>query len=616
VCSALTNSQLPTSKSLGWKSARRRRQLVVAGALLITLFGGLLRFEAVVANYGWMGQPGWSLAFERHVVPIVKKLHPESIVWGPNRNPYVGGDPINYLRFAREMRSFYQAHVREPVFLALTRGFLWMSGGRDIAVSYASAFAGTLAILATFLLGVAMGSRAAGLAAALALAIEYQAITWSMDGWRDDTFMLFVTLSAASLIVVSRQPTRLSAVLAGVAAAGACLTRISSLSFIVPALIWMVAMPGPVPRRIAARHAGIVALVCAALTGPYLFNCWRATGDPLYALNYHARYYRSAEGLVPDESVGALQYASAKLASRPIATLDTASQGLVTVPFFNKWNGWAPWASWIGPVLRAFAALGVLLAVWLPRGRLLLVIMITSLVPYALTWSVGGGGEWRFTQHVYPAFLVLAFLALAAIVAGIRYVVRTRHVPLVLSRQHRRQAIAMAAAVLIGLTGFAIAPFLVMWESLAAGDAVNVTAGDRDRLFFAGRWSEPMTAGAVTVRVAQAELVSLRLPMPEAAYQLTLRLDPPLTADPSSQPTLTVFLNRKPLARLDMTRDPVRVGTYRIQVPKESVSAVSRLDLLATHTIRAGDAGPPFEPLPPDSPTAFRLWYVRLEKIP
>ena len=109
-----------------------------------------------------------------------------------------------------------------------------MSGGRDIAVSYASAFAGTLAILATFLLSVAIGSRVAGLAAALALATEYQAIAWSMN-------------------VSSRQPSRLDAIVAGVAAAGACLTRISSLSFIVPALLWMVAMPGPVPRRIATR---------------------------------------------------------------------------------------------------------------------------------------------------------------------------------------------------------------------------------------------------------------------------------------------------------------------------------------------------------------------------
>jgi hypothetical protein len=593
----------------------RRRQLILLAAFLTTIFGGLLRFEAVVANYGWMGQPGWSVALERHVVPIVKQLHPKSIVWGPNPNPYVGGDPINYLRFAREMRWFYQAHVREPVFLALTRGFLWLSGGRDIAVSYASAFAGTLAVFATFLLGVAMGSRIAGLAAALALAIEYQTIAWSMDGWRDDTFMLFVTLSAASLIAVHRQPTRLKAILAGVAAAGACLTRISSISFLVPALIWMVAMPGAIPRRTAARYVGIVALVATALVGPYLFNCWRAFGDPLYALNYHARYYRSAEGLAPDESVGALQYASAKLRSRPIAALDTAAQGLVTVPFFNKWNGWAPWASWIGPVLRALSALGVVLAVWLPQGRLLLMFMVTSLVPYALTWSVGGGGEWRFTQHVYPALLVLAFFAARGISHGVRYVVRNRQIPLALSRHHRRQAIALAAAILIGLIGFAVAPFLVMWESLAAGDAVSVIAGDRDRLFFAGRWSEPITTGAVTVRIAQAELVSLRLPLPEASYQLTLRLDPPLTDDPSRQPTLTVFLNRKPLARLDMTRDPARVGSYRIHIPQDSVSPLSRLDLMATHTVPAGHAGPPFESLPPDSPAAFRLWYVRLEKV-
>ena len=35
--------------------------------------------------------------------------------------PYVGGDPINYLKFAREMRNFYAAHVREPMFPAVTK---------------------------------------------------------------------------------------------------------------------------------------------------------------------------------------------------------------------------------------------------------------------------------------------------------------------------------------------------------------------------------------------------------------------------------------------------------------------------------------------------------------
>ena len=32
-----------------------------------------------------------------------------------------GGDPINYLKFGREMRNFYAAHVREPGFPAATR---------------------------------------------------------------------------------------------------------------------------------------------------------------------------------------------------------------------------------------------------------------------------------------------------------------------------------------------------------------------------------------------------------------------------------------------------------------------------------------------------------------
>ena len=92
------------------------------------------------------------------------------------------------------------------------------------------------------------------------------------------------------------------------------------------------------PRGV--ESVAISAVVWSVLVGPYLFNCWRTSGDPLYALNYHARYYRDAEGLPLDESVGALQYAGSKLMTRPISTLDTAAQGLFTVPFFNKWKGW------------------------------------------------------------------------------------------------------------------------------------------------------------------------------------------------------------------------------------------------------------------------------------
>jgi 4-amino-4-deoxy-L-arabinose transferase-like glycosyltransferase len=468
-------------------------------------------------------------------------------------------------------------------------------------------------VFATCLLGAIVWSRAVGLAAGLALAAEFQAVAWSIQGWRDDTFMMCVTAAAAALVLLSQRPSPGASTLAGFSAAAACLTRISALSFVVPALLW-IALFAPRERRADSRKAAATAgLIAALLVAPYLVNCWRATGDPFYALNYHTRYYRSAEGKALDESVSALDYVSAKLAARPATTIDTAAQGLTVVPFRNKWQGWTAWSSAIGPVLRGLGALGVLVAIWSPSGRLLLLMLVTSLIPYAVTWSVGGGGEWRFTQHVYPIYLVCAFQAAAILLRFAASVVRHGFGGIALSRREAARAAAVAAIVGLAWIGYETAPILVAREAIAADGELTIAAGPRDRLFFSGPWSAPIADGSnVTVRVAQSELASMRLPLEQGDYTMTLRIDPPLTMDPARQPRLEVFLNRTPLADLDLTRNPARMGTYRIHVPAERVSRWNRLDLLASHTVRAGDAGAPFRSLPPDSPVAFRLWYVRV----
>ena len=204
-------------------------RVTIFAVTAITLFGALLRLDALTVKYGWLEHPAWAVRFEQTLQPVSRALRPSAAPWAEVVKPYVGGDPINYIRFAREMRHFYQAHVREPVFLALTRFMLWVMDGRDIAVSYASALAGTLAIPATYLLGAAAFSRGAGLIAAAALAIELYAVTWAVDGWRDDTFMLFVALSAWALVRLHQQPTAARGAIAGVTDAAACLTPISAL---------------------------------------------------------------------------------------------------------------------------------------------------------------------------------------------------------------------------------------------------------------------------------------------------------------------------------------------------------------------------------------------------
>lgn len=613
----------PSSPGGGQPSARlgatvkyaSKPHVAAAIALIaVTAFGAMLRLEALAGRYAGLDRPAWLAWMERSVVPVAGTLRPHSVRWPPDDTPYAGGDPINYLRFAREMRHFYQAHVREPIFLALTRGMLWLTRGRDIAVSLASALAGTLAIVATYLLGAAAYSRLVGFGAALAIAIELVAVSWSVDGWRDDTFMLATALSGWAFLRLMQQPSRARAAAAGLVAAAACLTRITALSFVIPALVWiLVETPGP--RRPAVRAVALAAALAGLLIAPFLINCWRATGDPFFAINYHTRYYRAAERLPEDTSEGAAGFLRRKLADRPITTIDTIGVGLFVFPFNNKWTGFRPWWVHLGTALSWSAAAGLVLALWSANGRLLLVLLITSLLPYAITWQLGGGGEWRFTQHVYPIYLVAACGALAAAVRLVVLLARRRTVPVRVTKRGLRQASLAAAAVATGVASYYLLPYLVVRETLAAGEAGMIEADRRGAVFFRGDWSPPYGSENVMVRAALADRVAIRFPLPlRADHVLTLRMDPVELSTPAYTPTVDVFLDRRMLGRVHFQWDPQRVGTYRFPIPADLTGRMaSRLDLVASHTVPASEAGPRFAHLDPAARVSFYLWYARIQ---
>src|SRR5262245_52984218 len=98
-----------------------RRAVLIAFAFLIIAFGSLLRLDAFVQKYGPLERPGWARILTRSVAPVAVHVRPAFFTWRREARPYLGGDPINYLRYSREMTTFYQPHVREPIFLALTR---------------------------------------------------------------------------------------------------------------------------------------------------------------------------------------------------------------------------------------------------------------------------------------------------------------------------------------------------------------------------------------------------------------------------------------------------------------------------------------------------------------
>jgi hypothetical protein len=580
----------------------KRPSWALLAALLITLYGGLLRLDAFIGKYGTLDRPAWARMMTHDVGAAARALRPSAVVWTRESRPYVGGDPISYLKYAREMTSFYQPHVREPVFLTTTRLGLWALDGQDAGVSLASAAGSILAIFATYLLGAALVSPVGGLAAAALMAVEYDSITWAVDGWRDDTFTAVFLLCAWALVRFHQRASFGNALLVGFTAGAACLTRVTALSFILPAVAWIVIADAG-DRRSRLKHALTALLIMTAVLVPYLISCGIATGDPFFSINAHTTYYRSAEHLPTDRPMSAASYLRMKFMGHPVGAFDLGANGLLVRPFVTKWNAFDTWLKGLGRVLSWLALAGLAMWPYTARGRLMLVILVGSLVPYAFTWNVGGGGEWRFTMHAYPIFLMAAVYAIAAVDRGLRTRPAVR--PLAL------RAMAVAAVAVIATAVYAALPWFAARETIANGEPTTVETGERDRVFYRSGWSMPHAEGVVHVRVSTAARTSVHIPLPaKRPYEIVLRLDP---VAPGLQDRVTVLLNRQVVARLNLSWDPQRVGSYRISLPVEWVKAGdNEITLVPERLVTAGSAGPRFAWIDPAEQVGVRMWYVRV----
>ena len=577
----------------------------VALALLscVLLYAGLLRFDALFKAYGPFEHPRWLAALQQPVRAAASSLTPD---WQRRRveEPYAGGDPINYLKFARQMQNFYAAHVREPGFPGATRVALMLTNDADVAVSLTSITFALLTLVATFALGCGLGSPAAGLAAAAALGIDASAVGWSIGGWRDEMFACFAVLSAWAWLRLYRRATPNRAVVAGIVSGAALLTRITSISLIAPAVVFLLAQREPSRRH--PRLVGIAVAIAMAIVAPFMINCWIATGDPFYAINNHTDFYLKREGTPDPVPISAFEYALDKFERRPISAIDTVATGVFFYPFTNKWVGLDAWQKGLGTLLAVFAILGLIEWLWLGEGRLLLFMLLGALIPFSVTWTVLGGAEWRLTLFIYSFLLLAAFWF-------VDKVIRTaaRGKPSLAPIARRLVVTAVVAMVLIVWT-YAV-PYAVESEALTIGSSTNILTTRRNQWLVHHGWSRPFVRGNVTARFATEPVAHMRIPLPESRpYLLVLRLHPLNTTGQNPQ-VVDVELNGQPLATLKLMWDPDRIGDYRLTVAPHLFSPGMNRLTFRSHTMIPLSAGTEvFPELPRDLPVGFRLWYVHI----
>jgi dolichyl-phosphate-mannose-protein mannosyltransferase len=569
-----------------------RWRTLVAPTLLICilLYAALLRFDALFKSYGPYDQPRWLASMQPAIGAAAAAITPDW-PWSRDTTPYAGGDPINYLKFARQMRNFYAAHVREPMFPAVTKIGLRLSGDADVGISVTSITFGLLTLVATYALGTSVASPMVGLAAAAMLGIDHTAVYWAIGGWRDELFAFFAVSCAWAFLRFARHPTRANAVLAGALSGGACLTRITTIALIAPAVVWLL-VTQTARRRGLALAVGVMAVVVA----PFLINCAIATGDPFYAINNHTDFYLKREGVADVRPMSAVRYSVDKFESRPITATDNAVRGIFVYPFANKWVGLNHWYPGLGTVLAGLAIAGLVAWLWWPEGRLLLVMFFGSLVPFSMTWTVPGGAEWRLTFFAYAFYLIAAFWVVDRVIRFVRAALTTRDRQLwaqITGYQILRTAAIVLGLVLVaGVWSFAV-PYALVREQFKYGGIATIAAGPRDRWFFADGWSGLVVEGNVTMRLAARPGATLRILLPEArSYALTLRMDP-VDRVAAAQQIVHVSLNGAHLDDLVLGWNPERIGAYQVTIP-------------------AGMFAPGAQRLELHSDNAFKLWYVRV----
>jgi hypothetical protein len=326
----------------GAKRANIVRAIGRVVGVVVIAYACVLRFDAISQQYDAVSSPRWLAALQevRHGPSV---LRPRTMQWTRSpRFPHRDGpptqyrsDPYTYLQRARQMHAFYGAHVREPLFPFVTKVALWFLRDQDVAVSMASAFFSVVAVCGTLALGAMSFSYVIGLAAALLLTVEYDVITVGTQGWRDDAYMAAFVWCTVGLLAFVRRPSRGRAIALGIVAGGACLIRITAVSFLLPGWIWIIATADARSTR-HLRRLALASIVAAVLVLPYLVNCWRAFGDPFYAINAHAAVYQATEDPSQQMRLSAGQFLREHVAEHPWRMFDTVALGMTAYPVLQQ----------------------------------------------------------------------------------------------------------------------------------------------------------------------------------------------------------------------------------------------------------------------------------------
>ena len=391
-------------------------------------------------------------------------------------------DVGEFLDRAATNRTPFAAGHKEPLYSFITKLFAVPMGYRPEAMRVQTICYSVAVVLGVFLLARAAFNGVVAAVAGFLVADDLVLVRIAMRGFRMEVFTLLIMLYCYCLFVRRWRTERRRLAAAGIAGGLACLLRMPSLSFIVPALAlyvlerrfgWLSFWPamgqgvGPRPHAERGEEASdaqeaargdppddegrdapdpecvrspsrlwrplLGAATCLAITlavvSPYLVNCAIDLGDPLVWINVQARWWADKETeYLEKHRVGSEAVARAVHQGERfniVTYLVTKRRGPEMLR--RSWQGYGRMLLFVTRHRRLVWALmpfGILGAAALlcTRHRWVVIVPLASMFPISFVTTLGASG--RLYMQVFPFYAMCvgfgAWLPVWAAVAWIR----------------------------------------------------------------------------------------------------------------------------------------------------------------------------------------------------
>jgi len=329
-------------------------------------------------------------------------------------------DPSGFYDLARQMHHPYQSGYREPVQIGLIKVSMMFFGERPSSVLIPTLVASVALIVVVFWVGRAIFSLPVGLAAAALVAFNHHLIRSAAKGYRLELFAGLVLVYVCVLFACERWGLRKRLLVAGVLGGLLLLVRITTLTLLVPALaffVWREYRRTARLRKVLAWSA-LSLVISLALLAPYLVECWRVYGRPLWAIDCHAQWWTDGE-------------AGRRVKSRPEETTITVFEylfgdGRVGRTALRSAQGYwivarmLPWYAGNWKLLLPFALAGMVMTA-VRRERYLLWCAFWVALPFTVVMPLEA--DVRLFMFLLPLYLLWAVVGVYPFAFGVLYYV-------------------------------------------------------------------------------------------------------------------------------------------------------------------------------------------------